>query len=402
MAKHDDGQLHIWLVSPYHTGSHRAWAEGYRRHSRHEVTLLTMPGRFWKWRMQGGALELAQQAETRLAAGGAPDAILTTDMLNAPTWLGLLRAQLPAHTPLILYMHENQLTYPVQAGEKRDLTYAMINWLSQCASARVLFNSRYHLESWFEALPNLLKHYPDFNHLARVEQVRARSRVLPVGLPCAAIQAASMSQRTARNGSVLPMPAADPGQSTATSAPRASQQGPLILWNQRWEYDKQPAKFFELLYALKREGIPFRVAVAGENFRNVPEEFLTAQERLGDAVVHWGFLPNRSTYLDLLGQADLVISTAIHEFFGISIMEAIAAGAFPLLPNRLSYPELVPADLHPACLYEDEADLLTKTRLRLQAPRPAPPSLQEHVIASFDWPHVASQYDACIEEVLAG
>jgi glycosyltransferase involved in cell wall biosynthesis len=403
MANHVDGQLHIWLVSPYHTGSHRAWAEGYRRHSRHAITLLTMPGRFWKWRMQGGALELAQQAETRLAAGGVPDAILATDMLNAPTWLGLLRAQLPAQTPLILYMHENQLTYPVQAGEKRDLTYAMINWLSQCASARVLFNSRYHLESWFEALPNLLKHYPDFNHLTRVAQARARSLVLPVGLPCAAIRAASMPQRTARSGNLLPMPTSAPGQNMATSDPSArqqGQQGPLILWNQRWEYDKQPAKFFELLYALQEEGIPFRVAVAGENFRNVPEEFLTAQARLGDAVVHWGFLPNRAAYLDLLGQADLVVSTAIHEFFGISIMEAIAAGAFPLLPNRLSYPELVPADLHPACLYEDEADLLTKARLRLQAPRPAPPSLQDHVIASFDWQHVASQYDACIEEVL--
>ena len=51
--------MQIWLISPYHTGSHQAWAEGYARHSRHNVTLLTMVGRFWKWRMQGGAIELA-------------------------------------------------------------------------------------------------------------------------------------------------------------------------------------------------------------------------------------------------------------------------------------------------------------------------------------------------------
>ena len=31
----------------------------------------------------------------------------------------------------------------------------------------------------------------------------------------------------------------------------------------------------------------------------------------------------------------------MHEFFGISAAEAIAAGLFPILPNRLAYPELI-------------------------------------------------------------
>ena len=174
------------------------------------------------------------------------------------------------------------------------------------------------------------------------------------------------------------------------------------MWNQRWEYDKQPGRFFDLLYALQAEGVPFRVAVAGENFRNVPDEFLAARARLGEAVVHWGFLPDRAAYLALLGQADLVISTALHEFFGISVLEAIAAGAFPLLPARLSYPELIPTPLHPACLYHDDADLLAKARQRLLNPRPAPPSLQQHVVAHFDWPQVAAQYDAFLAETVAG
>ena len=60
--------LTIWLLSPYHTGSHRAWAEGYQSHSRHSVYLLTLSGRFWKWRMQGAALELAAQAEAANSA----------------------------------------------------------------------------------------------------------------------------------------------------------------------------------------------------------------------------------------------------------------------------------------------------------------------------------------------
>ena len=55
--------MRVWLISPYHTGSHRAWAEGYARHSRHQVTLLTMTGQLWKWRMLGAAVEMAAQVE---------------------------------------------------------------------------------------------------------------------------------------------------------------------------------------------------------------------------------------------------------------------------------------------------------------------------------------------------
>ena len=137
------------------------------RHTRHNVRLIALDGRFWKWRMQGGALELAPLAEAALAEG-IPDAILCTDMLNLPAWLALLRGKLPASVPVLLYMHENQLTYPWRPGEKIDLTYALINWLSQCCAQSIAFNSQYHLDSWFAALPNLLKHFPDYNQLQRV------------------------------------------------------------------------------------------------------------------------------------------------------------------------------------------------------------------------------------------
>ncbi len=159
---------HVWLLSPYHSGSHRVWATGYQAHSRHRITLLSLAGRFWKWRMQGGAIELAAQARRILAESSPPDAILATDMVNLPAWLGLLRRELPPSAPVLLYMHENQITYPWREGEKRDLTYGMINWLSQLAADRVIFNSRFHLQSWFDELPRLLKHYPDYNHIELV------------------------------------------------------------------------------------------------------------------------------------------------------------------------------------------------------------------------------------------
>jgi glycosyltransferase involved in cell wall biosynthesis len=377
-----DRALTVWLLSPYHTGSHRAWAEGYARHSRHHVRLLTMEGRFWKWRMQGGVMELARQIDAALAAG-PPDVLLTTDMVNLPALLGLVRHGLPPALPVLHYMHENQLTYPwATAGPggrpaaRPDLTYGMINWLSLLCADGVAFNSAFHRESWFAALPNLLKHFPDYTHLDRIEAVRRRSRVLPVGIAWPAAPVGAV-QRTADR----------------TGGP------PLILWNQRWEYDKRPDRFFALLDRLDAAGVPFRLAVAGENFRNVPQEFVDARERFAARIVHWGYAESLPAYHALLHQADLVISTADHEFFGIAVLEAIAAGAFPLLPRRLSYPELIPADLHPACLYADEDELFEKARVRLLAPRPAPPSLQEHIRRRFVWPAVAPLYDAALANV---
>ena len=94
--------------------------------------------------MLGGALELAEQARTLLATGERPDLLLATSMVNLPAFLALVRREIAA-VPVVLYMHENQLTYPPPPGAKRDLTFGMIQHLSMLAADRVCFNSAYHL-----------------------------------------------------------------------------------------------------------------------------------------------------------------------------------------------------------------------------------------------------------------
>ena len=131
-------------------------------------------------------------------------------------------------------------------------------------------------------------------------------------------------------------------------------RGPTILWNHRWEHDKNPEGFFSALGRLADEGLPFRVAVCGKRFRSVPEVFATAKEALGSRVVHWGEVDGRSTYLELVGQADIALSTANHEFFGVAMLEAAHRGAFVLAPRRLAYPEHFAAE-H---LYDDDEQLV--------------------------------------------
>lgn len=361
----------IWLLNPYHTGSHRTWAEGYAAASRHEIHILSMAGQFWKWRMQGGPIELVEQARRLLREGAPPDVILATSMVNLPAFLGLLHREV-GPTPTALYMHENQLTYPPPPGAKRDLTYGMIQHLSMLAADRVFFNSAYHREAWFDELPRLLKHFPDYTHLETVEAARGKSSVLPVGCNLEKY-----------------------GQETRKHVDQET--GPVILWNQRWEYDKDPGTMLRALYALAEEGRAFRVALAGESFRVQPAEFEEARARLGTRLTHYGYAESEAEYARLLWQADIVLSTAIHEFFGVSIVEAIYCGCLPVLPNRLSYPELLPAEAHERCLYRDFDELLERLRAALADPV-APPALRAHV-ARFDWAHVGPRYDALIEEL---
>lgn len=368
------GSLTVWLLNPYHAGSHRAWAEGYAAHSRHRVRVLAMAGQFWKWRLLGAALELAAQAQAQLAAGERPDVLLATSMTNLPAFLALTRPALTS-VPSVLYMHENQLTYPVPPGTKRDLTFAIIQHFAMLTADCVCFNSAHHLRAWFTEAPRLLKHFPDYNHLESVEAVRARSVVLPVGCDLRRLD----RERPARPGSGPAEP-------------------PLILWNQRWEYDKAPETMLAALYALADEGVPFRVALAGENFRVQPAEFIAAQTRLGGRLAHFGYAASAADYARLLWSADVVLSTAIHEFFGVGVVEAIYCGARPVLPNRLSYPELLPPSAHATCLYDDFTGLLAQLRAALADPRPDP-ALRSHV-AQFDWTVQAPLYDGLLEKVV--
>lgn len=354
--------MRILILEPYYGGSHARFVNGFRRHTRHTTEAYTLPARFWKWRMHGAAVTFARRV---CEASPQPDAIFASDMLDLTTFQALTRETLGA-VPAVLYMHENQLTYPPPPGAKRDLHYGWINYASMLAADKVLFNSRFHLDEFFDELPRLLKHFPDFNNLATIDALRAKSQVLHLG--------ADLARH-------------DQHRAEKTAGP------PIILWNQRWEYDKAPAAFFEALYQLVEERLNFRVILAGENFRNVPEEFEEARERLGERIIHYGWEEDRARYSRLLWQADIVVSTAIHEFFGLATVEAIYCGCYPILPHRLAYPELLPAEAHEQHLYADAAGFLERLRWAITHHDELRRHSLRHHVARFDWHSMIDKYD---------
>jgi len=375
--------MRILIVSGYHGGSHRAWADGYKKYSKHQVNLLTLPARFWKWRMHGGAVTLARRFLERIRTGDLrmPDLLLFTDMVDASTFLALIRRQCPT-LPAALYMHENQLTYPLpespeggpmrrQKGE-RDLHYVFVNFASMLAVDRVYFNSRHHRDDFLETLPSYLRHFPEFNELGQMPGLEDKSRVLYVGID---------------------------GEYLGRLRPEKFEDvSPLIVWNQRWEFDKNPKQFFDALITLAREGIAFKLAVCGERFSRQPPEFVAAKAALDDRIIHWGYA-NRVTYRRLLWRSTITASTALHEFFGISMLEAMYCQTHALLPNRLSYPELLPKEFYNNCFYDSPDQLVAKLRWALLNPE-----LAQHIgkalsraVSKFDWRTVAPGYDGEFE-----
>jgi glycosyltransferase involved in cell wall biosynthesis len=144
--------------------------------------------------------------------------------------------------------------------------------------------------------------------------------------------------------------------------------------------------------------VDFRLIVAGEHVDPNEPHFVAAREWLAPRTLAWGYAPDPAAYRAMLRQADIVVSTAIQEFFGISVIEAMYCGCVPVLPRRLSYPELLPAEHHDVCLYDDGA-----LADRLEAVIRDLPALEQRdfrgVAARYDWGQMAPRWDALVEQI---
>ncbi len=321
--------MQILYLEAFFGGSHRAFAEGLQRHSRHAIELITLPDRFWKWRMRGAALQMAP----RIPPLDGFDLIMATNLMSMADMRALLA---PRRLPTVVYFHENQLTYPVASGDLRDVHFGFTDITTALAADEIWFNSSSHLQAYLAALPAFVQQMPDARPAWITAAIERKASVMYPGCDFA------------------PPPAtepADPGQDTGP---------PLIIWNHRWEFDKNPEAFFEALYALAAAGRRFEVAVLGECFQDQPKCFLKARERLGTRIVHFGFAPSVDDYHGWLQRGHFVVSTALQENFGLAVVEAIHCGCLPLLPRRLSYPEIIPERFHDLCLYADQSDLTAR------------------------------------------
>lgn len=91
-----------------------------------------------------------------------------------------------------------------------------------------------------------------------------------------------------------------------------------LIWPHRWEHDKNPQLFADALIELCRRDVPFKVSIIGEQFQERPECFDTIRQTLGERLINFGYM-NRENYFACLLSCDIVVSTANHEFYGVSM-----------------------------------------------------------------------------------
>jgi glycosyltransferase involved in cell wall biosynthesis len=361
--------MRVLFLNPFHGGSHRAFAEGWARASRHRIEVVSLPARFWKWRMRGAALHFARKVERPQDF----EALVVTDLMSLSDLKALWGEACP---PALAYFHENQLSYPLPPGETMDYQFGFTDITTCLAAARVLFNSRFQHDAFFARLPSFIGMMPEYHPRWVIEAIRSRAGVLHPGVD-------------------LPAP--------PERAPRAPGEPPLIVWNHRWEFDKNPGAFFAAIDAALGRGLDLRLALLGENFQAVPKEFEAARARYGDRIVQYGRVESRADYLGWLSRGDIVVSTAEQENFGMAVVEAIRMGCRPLLPRRLSYPELLPEAFHAACLYEDQQDLIGRLSDFLSGTFPA---IDDGALAEsmdrYAWARVIDDFDRALDVISRG
>lgn len=382
--------MEVVFFEPWYGGSHRAFLDAWTRRSRHRITVHGLGPRHWKWRQESSAWELARRVQNE----PPPDVIACSDFMDLPRLLGFLPARWRS-APTLAYFHENQLTYEpaTPSGEKgrsdpnvrpnlaEDFTHGFSNIMTAVRADAVVFNSEFHRAEFASAAEELLRRLPKPNPRAALrDKLGAAEAIAPL-----------------------------PELRQVPLGPGAPPDAPLrVVFPHRLDPDKEPRAFFGAIEQASRRA-KLEVVLLGGLLDRASPSIQHAARAIANVTLHTGYCPSRDDYLAHLGSADVVVSTARHEFFGIAFAEAMAAGCTPLAPDRLNYPALVAGsptgvEAH----YRDSGGLADKLirwsadaevqRLRSPENRAG----QRQSVLRFDADGGAERLDALIDGLLNG
>lgn len=355
----------ILLLSAYDAESHRYWHQNLSRHlDDYEWHILSLKDHFFSWRMAANAINFKAQYDAQL--NQHHDVLIATSMTD----LVAVRGFYPhlAAIPNLLYFHENQFAYPTNPRQSGLPAVCLNSLMAAYLADGVAFNSSYNYRSFFAGAEQFLRKMPDGVPTNLLSLIQTKAEVLPVPIldDC---QPLEQSEKSGNNGDLQ------------------------VVWNHRWEHDKGPQTLLALLTLCQE--LPIKFHVLGRSFKQIPAAMLAIKRDHADQCLTLGYVDKRQEYIKILQHADVVLSTADHDFQGIAMLEAVACGCQPLAPNRLVYPDLYPLENLFAATPEDPEQQARAILDKLLKPADLQP-----VQANMTWSHCEAQYRQWIQQWL--
>ncbi|KAK8803815.1 hypothetical protein WA158_001509 [Blastocystis sp. Blastoise] len=300
----------ILLCEGFYGGSHKQMIDLLQ--SVLDCKVITLRAKKWHWQMRLGAFQLSEQ----IGIDEEFDTLFCTSTFSLPELLSLRPNLMSSHK--ILYFHENQLEYPVSDEKERDFQFGWIQILSCLVADEIWFNSKWNMDSFLNNLNSFINKTPERKPKGLKDRIINKCQVYyyPIQLPKLTLDNVDINN---------------------------NEEKPIhIVWPHRWEFDKDPETFINTLYELENQNIPFYVSIIGEQYEEIPQCLIDVKTKLSTHILHYGYLPTKEDYYKVLLESDICVSTAIHEFFGVSMIEAALLGCLCICPNKLSYPEIFP------------------------------------------------------------
>lgn len=181
--------------------------------------------------------------------------------------------------------------FPVRDIKERDCQYGLNQIMTALAADELLFNSNFNRTSFLENIIPVLNIQSDLKLKHIREKIEPKCQVLyfPISF-----------------------------QRMPQQRPDCNADSLHLIWPHRWEHDKNPQLLMEVVMELHKRQVDFRVSILGESFNAIPDCFDNIQAKLGDKLVNFGYLSIQD-YFKTLVTGDIVISTAGHEFYGVSM-----------------------------------------------------------------------------------
>ena len=95
--------------------------------------------------------------------------------------------------------------------------------------------------------------------------------------------------------------------------------------------------------------------------------------------------------------------TSHQDFFGISIVEAVSSGCYPILPKRLTYPDLFDYKKNNFLFYNSDLELkdkLVSVIKNIKNHTSIIKEISQETFDKFNWKNISKKYDSVFENLM--